>query len=35
MSGYSRIDESEEIDINKTTDLCECIVCYYWYSFDD
>ena len=25
------IDVSEGIDVNKTTDLCECIIFHYWH----
>ena len=31
MLQYDRIDVSEETDINKTSELKECILCDYWY----
>ena len=31
MLYYERIDVSEEIDVNKTNGLCECINCHYCY----
>ena len=31
MLEYARTDLSEEIDIYKTTDSCECNICHYWY----
>ena len=27
----TRIDISEGIDFNKTTNSRECMICYYWY----
>ena len=30
---YGRIDVSEGINTNKTTNSCECIICHYWYFF--
>ena len=34
MLEYDRIDVSEEIDVNNATDLCECIICHYWYFLE-
>ena len=31
MLKYDRIDNSEGIDINKTSASKECDICYYWY----
>ena len=31
MLEYDRIDIFEWIDINQTSDSCECIIWYYWY----
>ena len=31
MLYYDLIDVSERIDVNKTSALKECYVCYYWY----
>ena len=31
MLEYDRIDNSEGIDINKTSASKECDICYYWY----
>ena len=31
MLEYDRIDISEGIDINKTNESKECMLCYYWY----
>ena len=31
---YDRIDMSEGIDANKTTDLPECITFHYWYFLE-
>ena len=31
MLEYSRIDISEEIDVNKTSASKECDICHYWY----
>ena len=28
---YDRINVSEEIDVNKTSESKECDVCHYWY----
>ena len=28
---YNRIDASEGIDINKTSESKECLLCHYWY----
>ena len=29
MLEYGKIGVSEKIDINKTNDMCECIICHY------
>ena len=34
MLQYDKIDASEGIDINKTNESKECILCHYWY-FED
>ena len=34
MLYHDRIDVSEGIDINKTSPLKECNICYYWYFLD-
>ena len=34
MLQYDRIDVSEGIDINKTSESKECMLCHYWY-FED
>ena len=31
MLYYDRIDVSEGIDVNKTSESKECNICYYWY----
>ena len=31
MLEYDKIDISEGIDINKTNDSKECMLCHYWY----
>ena len=31
MLYYDRIDVSEEIGVNKTSESKECDVCHYWY----
>ena len=31
MFYYDKIDVSERIDINKTSELKECDICHYWY----
>ena len=31
MLEYDRIDVSEDININKANDLCECIVCKHYF----
>ena len=31
MLHFNRIDVSERIDINKTSQSKECDVCHYWY----
>ena len=33
MLEYCRIDFSEGINTNKTTNSCECIICHYWHFF--
>ena len=34
MLQYNRIDVSEGIDINKTSESKECMLCHYWYFKD-
>ena len=34
MIEYKRIDISDGIDISKTNQSKECILCYYWYFLD-
>ena len=34
MLEYERIDISEGIDINKTNNSRECMLCHYWYFLD-
>ena len=34
MLQYDRVDASEEIEINKTSESKECMLCHYWY-FED
>ena len=34
MLEYKRIDILEEIDINKTNNSKECMLCHYWYFLD-
>ena len=34
MLQYDRIDVSEGIDINKTSESKECMLCHYWYFKD-
>ena len=34
MIYYDRIDVSERIDVNKTTESKECGICHYWYFLD-
>ena len=34
MLHYDRIDFSEGIDVNKTSESKECDICYYWYFLD-
>ena len=34
MIQYERIDVSEGIDINKSTESKECMICHYWYFLD-
>ena len=31
MLYFSRIEVSEGIDVNKTTEANECYICHYWY----
>ena len=31
MSEYDRIDISEGIDVDKTNESKECMICHYWY----
>ena len=34
MLEYDRINISEGIDINKSSNSKECDICYYWYFLD-
>ena len=34
MLEYKRIDILEKIDINKTNNSKECMLCHYWYFLD-
>ena len=34
MLFYDRIDVSERIDANKTSESKECEICHYWYFLD-
>ena len=34
MFYYNRIEFSEGIDVNKTSELKECDICHYWYFLD-
>ena len=34
MLYYNRIDVSEGINVNKTSESKECDICYYWYFLD-
>ena len=34
MLQYERIDVSEGIDINKSNESKECMICHYWYFKD-
>ena len=34
MIQYERIDNSEEIDFNKTNKSVEFMICHYWYFKD-
>ena len=34
MLEYDRIDVSEGIDVNKTNNLCKCIICHLWYFLE-
>ena len=34
MLQYDRIDVSEGIDIDRTSESKECMLCYYWYFKD-
>ena len=31
---YERIDFSKGIDLNKTSESKECMICHYWYFLD-
>ena len=31
MLYFDRIDVSEKIDVNKTSELKQCDICHYWY----
>ena len=35
MRYYYRIDVSEEIDANKTSESKECDICHYWYFLNE
>ena len=35
MLYYDRIDVSERIDVNKTSETVECNICHYWYFFKE
>ena len=34
MLQYNRIDVSEGIDVNKTSESKECMLCHYWHFRD-
>ena len=34
MLGYERIDISDGIDVNKSDESKECMLCQYWYFLD-
>ena len=34
MLYYYRIDISEAIDVNESSELKECDICHYWYFLD-
>ena len=34
LLNYDRIDVSEEIDVNKTSESKECDICHYFYFLD-
>ena len=34
MLYFDRTGVSEGIDVNKTSELKECDICYYWYFLD-
>ena len=34
MLYFDRIDVSERIDVNKTSESKECDICHYWYFLD-
>ena len=34
MLQYDRTDVSKGIDVNKTDDSHDCIICHYWYFLD-
>ena len=34
MLCYDRIDVSGDIDVNKASQLKQCIICHYWYFLD-
>ena len=33
MLYYDKMDVSEGIDVNKTSESKECDICHYWYFF--
>ena len=35
MIYYDRIDVSEGIDVNKTSESKECNICHYWYFLNE
>ena len=34
MLAYERIDNSDGIDVNKSHESKECVLCHYWYFLD-
>ena len=34
MLAYERIDISDRIDVNKSDESKECMLCHYWYFLD-
>ena len=35
MLYYDRIEVSEGMDVNKTSESKECNICHYWYFLDE